>query len=209
MNRTLFAFNSVVDSHLMQPVARGYKAVTPGFVDTGITNFFNNLDEISVMANNLLQLKPTQALMSGGRFVANSTIGLLGLVDVATPMGLIAHDEDFGQTLAVWGVGSGPYLVLPFLGPSTLRDGSATVIEWAVEPRLEEELLEGSRYSLLALNIVDTRADLLPLTDSMQRTGGDGYTFMREAYLQRRSYQIYDGNPPPPEIDDALFGFEE
>jgi phospholipid-binding lipoprotein MlaA len=194
-NRAMFEFNDDFDRALFRPLAEGYDKVMPQPVNSGISNFFSNLDDILVLLNDLLQLKFEQGLSDLGRITWNTTAGLFGFIDVATHMDLPKHDEDFGQTLGYWGVGSGPYLVLPFLGPSTVRDGSAMVATWQVAPlsRLEDERLQ---TELLVLRAVDTRAGLLRATRILETAALDPYAFMRDAYLQRRQNQVYDGNPP-------------
>ncbi len=188
-NRRVFAFNDRLDAYLLKPIAKGYQAVTPRLLDQGVTNFFGNLGEVSVVTNDLLQGKLGQASRDGLRFLVNSTIGFFGLFDVAGRIGLRANNEDFGQTLAVWGVPSGPYLVLPFLGPSSVRGSAALVPESQLSPlRYTED--EALGYQLLGLDVVDTRADLLSAEEVVR---GDRYIFVRDAYLQRREFLIQDG----------------
>lgn len=188
-NRSIFTFNEVLDSNVARPVARGYQRVTPQPVDDGITNFFGNLGEPGNILNSLLQGKGESALISTGRFLFNSTFGVLGLVDVASYMELPEQDEDFGQTFGYWGVDSGPFLMLPFLGPSTVRDSAGMSVDYFV-PDLMDEVETPDRYYLYGLYGVDLRASLLRYEDAIT---GDRYTFMRNAYLQRRQYLINDG----------------
>ena len=192
-NRKVSSFNDVTDKYFLKPIANGYRAVTPQPVDNAVSNFFGNLGEIVVIVNDLLQLKFTQAASDTGRFVVNSTIGFFGFFDVASKIGLPKHSEDFGQTLGYWGVGPGPYLVLPFLGPSSVRDAFGSIPEYTIdELNLVSEIDDvATRNSLTALNIVDIRADLIPSEGLIQ---GDRYTFLRNFYQQRREYLVKDGN---------------
>ena len=194
VNRMTFAFNDKLDAWVLRPVAKGYDTVTPGPVRVGVANFFGNLGEVWVGFNNLLQGKPLAAVSDFGRFAVNSTMGVVGLIDVATPMGLEKHNEDFGQTLAVWGLGSGPYVVLPVYGPRTARDSGGLILDWAVDPvgQVDHSL---TRYELGALRLIDIRAAFLP-ADKMLEDALDKYTALRSAYLQRRRNLIFDGNPP-------------
>ena len=195
-NRAMYTFNDKMDRYILKPVAKGYRAVTPKPVRRGISNFFSNLREPIVMLNNLLQGKPADAVSDLSRFVFNSTFGIFGLFDVASKMDLPKHNEDFGQTLAVWGVGDGAYLVLPFFGPSNLRDGPALVVDWETYPpnHMEER---STRAKLLLVETVDKRAQLLDASDILdQAAGQDPYVFVRETFRQLRRNQVYDGNPP-------------
>ena len=196
INRPIFTFNQKADQYLMKPVAKGYRAITPKFIQRGVSNFFGNISDLFTAGNDVLQGKGKQAGQDTLRVLLNSTLGIAGLFDVATPMGLEKHDEDFGQTLGKWGLGSGPYLVLPFLGPSTLRDSSNYVVSYYASPL--NEVSDGqSRYSLVGLNAVDTRAKLLG-TDELLDDALDPYTFLRDAWLQRRHNLVHDGQPPAP-----------
>lgn len=188
-NRSMFTFNETLDQYAVKPLAQGYRYVTPDIAEKGVSNFFDNIGDVGNLANNLFQLKFEAAGKSFARLAFNSTFGLAGLIDVATPMGIAAHEEDFGQTLGYWGVGSGPYLVLPFFGPSTVRDGLAKPVDWVLDPVGEVDHVP-TRNSLYGLRLVDTRARLLK---AEQIISGDKYAFMRDAYLQRREYQINDG----------------
>jgi len=187
-NRPVFRFNHAIDTYGLKPLAQGYQKVTPSFLRRGLHNMLRNLGESGNLVNNLLQGKPRAAGIDTSRFLFNTTFGLLGFFDVGTKMGLPRSDEDFGQTLAVWGVGSGPYLVLPFLGPSTLRDAPAKVPDYFVTPYpyIESRV----RWGLGALKAVDTRAELLSAEDMME---GDRYSFIRNVYLQTREFKIHDG----------------
>ncbi len=204
-NRAMYTFNDKLDKYALKPLAKGYRAITPSAVRKGISNFFSNLREPTVMFNNLLQGKPKQASSDLGRFLVNSTVGLAGLIDVSSKIGMDKHDEDFGQTLAVWGVGDGPYLVLPLLGPSNLRDGPALIVDSATYPPnyMEER---STKDKLLLVEIISRRAQLLDASDILdQAAGQDPYIFVREAVRQRRRNLIYDGNPPQPPPDPSLF----
>lgn len=197
-NRAMFEFNDAFDRNIARPTAEAYKETMPPAVQSGVSNFFSNLDDFWVLINDLLQLKFEQAASDFSRVIWNSTIGLLGLVDVATPMGLPKHDEDFGQTLGSWGVGEGAYIVLPILGPSTLRDTGGLVADWEYDPLINIEDNE-TYWGAVMLRGIDTRAELLGATRLMEQSGADPYTFMRDAYLQHRRNLVYDGNPPRPE----------
>lgn len=188
-NRKIFDFNEWVDGAVFKPVAKFYVAVTPTFIQVGVGNFFDNLGEIPTAGNDLLQGKFSRAASATGRFLVNTTIGLAGTIDIATNMGLEEHSEDFGQTLAVWGVGSGNYVVLPFLGPSTVRDTASLTVDWSTDVLSYTDDVS-SRNSLRALDIIDTRAGLLTAEELII---GDRYVFIRDAFLQSREYEIVDG----------------
>jgi len=203
-NRAMFSFNETMDKAILKPVAKGYTWIMPNAFNTGVTNFFSNLDDIVVFANSLLQLKIHQAVSTSARLVWNTTIGLLGFIDVATHMDLPKYNEDFGQTLAFWGVDSGPYFVLPFLGPSTVRDGLSVPVDWVLfDPVFQDKDLDVT-LSLLVVRYTDKRADLLKATNIIDETAPDKYAFIRDAYLQRREYLIHDGKVP-----DSVFSDEE
>ena len=202
LNRAIFGFNETFDKVLLKPVAEGYRAVLPEIVRTGVTNFFSNIGDVWIAANNMLQGKPENALQDVMRVAINTVIGLGGLIDVASDAGLEKHNEDFGQTLGRWGVGSGPYLVLPFLGPSTLRDGVSLVgVDTAVDPVWNLDHVP-TRNTLYAGRAVDARANALDAVRIMEEAALDKYRFVRDSYLQRRRYLIYDGDPPR-ERDDS------
>ena len=204
-NRVMYTFNDKLDVYLLKPVAKGYRAVVPTPVSKSISNFFSNLHDPMVMLNNFLQGKPGQAASDLGRFLTNSTVGIFGLFDVATKIGLPKHSEDFGQTMAVWGVGDGPYLVLPFFGSSNLRDGPSLIVDWETYPpnHMEEH---STSDKLFLVEVVDRRAQLLDASDILEQAAGqDPYVFVREAYRQRRRSQVYDGNPPQEAPDPSLF----
>lgn len=187
-NRPIFNFNEGLDKYALKPLAQGYRYVTPDIAEKGVSNFFDNLKDVRNLINNLLQLKFEAAGQSFARFTFNSTFGLFGLIDVATPMGIESHPEDFGQTLGYWGVPSGPYLVLPFFGPSNPRDGFSMLADGAVDP-LRQVGDTSDRNALYGLRLVDTRSRLL---QAEQIISGDKYSFIRDAYMQRREYQIND-----------------
>jgi phospholipid-binding lipoprotein MlaA len=200
LNRSTYAFNDGLDRAIVKPLARGYRKATPQFLQTGVSNFFSNAEYPVTLANNLLQGKITAAASDTARFVLNTTFGLGGLFDPATAWGLDRNDEDFGQTLGSWGVPPGPYLVVPFLGPYTLRDGIGSFADDFVEPRayLEDD---STRWTLWAADKFDRRVRLLDADALLDRTG-DPYAFVRSAYLQRREYLVRDGDVPLE--DDAM-----
>lgn len=199
LNRHIFAFNEGADRYVAKPVAKAYKQVTPGFVDQGIANVFDNIGEFKNFFNDVLQGEGQDALVDAGRFLINTTVGVLGLFDVATHLGLPRESEDFGQTLAVWGVESGPFLMLPLLGPSTVRDGGGRVADFYTNLSLDVGSIE-TELALMGLNLVQVRASLL---GSDELISGDKYTFFKDAYLQRRQFLINDG-----EFQDS-FGDED
>lgn len=189
-NRAMFSFNDGLDTYALKPVSQGYKAIMPDIAETGVSNFFGNLSDVGTLLNNLLQGKFSNATQDFARIAFNSTFGLAGLIDVATPMGIEKHDEDFGQTFGYWGVESGPYLVLPFFGPTTVRDGIGRVPDYLVDPvrQLDDN---GARNAMYATRIINDRAELL---EAEKLISGDKYTFVRDAYLQKRAFSIVDGD---------------
>ena len=189
-NRAMFSFNEGLDTYALKPLTKGYQAVTPDVVETGVNNFFENLSDVGGTLNALLQGKPDAAVENFARFAFNTTIGLGGIFDVATPMGITKHEEDFGQTLAAWGADSGPYVVLPLFGPSTVRDGIGLIPDALVDPVNEVDHVR-TRNSLIGLRIIDTRAQLFAAEELL--TGDDRYVAVRDAYLQRREFLINDG----------------
>lgn len=201
LNRGIYAFNDGLDTVILKPIAQGYRAVLPQFVRTGIGNFFSNLDDITVIANSILQLKIPQAASDIGRFAINSTLGLLGFLDVATHLGLEKHNEDFGQTLGYWGIGGGPYLVLPFLGPSSFRDAVGRWVDSYTDVVWREDHIR-TRNQLYGTRVVQNRSRLLDTEKVLETAAIDEYAFIRDAYLQRRRNLVYDGNPPPEAEDD-------
>jgi len=200
-NRGVYTFNENADEYVLEPVARGYQFVTPETVDKGVTNFFSNLDDVVVFVNDLLQLKFNQAFSDAGRVVVNSTVGVLGFMDMATDMGMPKHNEDFGQTLGAYGVGTGPYIVLPILGPSTLRDTLGLFADSFVDP-VQQINDSDTMWSAIVLEGVDLRADLISTKKILDQASLDPYEFLRSGYFQRREYLVFDGNPP---MDDEEF----
>lgn len=194
-NRKSYAFNEKLDEVVLKPAAQGYVKVVPAFAREGVNNFFDNLDDIGTTLNNFLQGKPREGASDLGRFVVNTFLGVFGLWDIATPMGLEKHYEDFGQTLGVWGVQPGPYLVLPLLGPSTARDAPAKVVDpsWYYSEYVNPESIY---WGLWGLDKVRTRANLFQSEKLLDEAALDKYTFLRDAWLQRRRNMVYDGNPP-------------
>ena len=194
-NRGVYGFNEALDSSVVRPVARAYQDVTPTPIRKGITNFFANIADVWSTINNALQLKPAQTLESGARVAVNTVVGVLGLFDVATSLNLERHPEDFGQTLGYWGVPSGPYVVLPILGPSTLRDTASVPVD--TKGNLVRHIEEvPTRNTLTVVNLVDRRANLLKATDQVDAMAIDKYSFVRDVYLQKRLSDVWDGNPP-------------
>ena len=190
-NRSIFAFNDRLDRFIIRPVAVAYGKVTPAVVDQSITRVFSNAGEPMVIINDLAQFKWRQAVSDTARFLINTTIGFFGVFDVATPLGFQKHNEDFGQTLGYWGVGSGPYIVLPFLGSKTLRSLTGDITDQIIGIDSNRAIDQSNdRLSLLGLRLVDLRSDLIP---SEGFISGDRYTFIRSAYLQRREYLVNDG----------------
>ena len=190
-NRGVYKVNDKIDRAIAKPVARGYVRVVPRFIRTGISNFFDNLDTPTVMINDALQGKIGASANDLGRFLLNSTVGLGGLLDPATSAGLNKNNEDFGQTLGHWGVHPGPFLELPFLGPSDLRDAPAKLVDTYTNPK---QYIRNTdvKYGLWGVSLLDTRARLLPLDDTLKNVF-DPYAFIRDAYLQHRAYLVSDG----------------
>ena len=199
-NRTMYSINDTLDRAIIKPAAQGYDAVLPDPIQMGVSNFFSNLNEITVILNDLLQLKFGQAFDDTGRFLLNSTVGMAGIFDVAGHAGHEANDEDFGQTLGVWGVEPGAYVVLPFFGPRTVRDSFGLVADIYTDPVTYVDDA-GARNALTALNVVDTRANLLGVKKVLDEAALDEYSYVRDAYLQRRQNLVYDGNPPEEDFD--------
>jgi phospholipid-binding lipoprotein MlaA len=204
VNRTIHDFNRVMDGAVLRPIAKTYTAVTPSFMKRRVNSFFNNIDDVRVTINDLLQLKFKQAAGDAGRLVVNTTVGLGGLFDVAQPtFGLEKHHEDFGQTLGFWAVGSGPYIELPFLGPSTARDSAGALVDTLLNPL---QLLQASQSITLAAG--DSVNDRAALLDVEGLISGDDYVFIREDYLQRREFLVHDGQVENT-FDNFGTGFEE
>lgn len=195
-NRKVFALNEELDAAFLRPVARIYNAVVPDLVQTGVENVFSNVSDAWSAVNHLLQGKAKSGLLMTVRFATNTLVGLGGLLDVATDMGLEREREDFGQTLGRWGLGPGPYLVLPLLGPSSLRDTAAMPLNLAASLPLLVHQKEAS-YALSGLQVLQTRADLLGAGRVVSEIALDKYVFLRDAYLARRRNEVFDGDPPP------------
>lgn len=195
LNRGVFAFNEQVDIYAVGPLSRGWVAVTTDGMRTGVTNFYRNLASPGYVLNEALQGKWRQAGRTTGRFVVNTTVGLLGFFDPATPMGLTTDREDFGQTLGVWGVEQGPYLMLPLFGPSTTRDVARYPVDWYTDVLVWLALDSATLGAFTAVYVINARARFEQQVQ-MQRDAPDPYAFSRSAYLQRRQSLVHDGNPP-------------
>ncbi|GAA5158532.1 VacJ family lipoprotein [Viridibacterium curvum] len=204
-NRVVFDFNQQVDATFLKPVAQIYDHVAPLPVRTGVSNVFSNVEDVWIGINNLLQGKPLDGLSDIGRFAINTTFGILGIFDVATELGLTKHEEDFGQTLAVWGVRSGPYLMLPFFGPRTLRDTGGMVVDMMASPYGFIPSVPARNVSR-AIKLISERADLLGAEKSLDDAALDRYAYLRDFYLNRRESLIRDGRRVRKTDDDALNG---
>jgi phospholipid-binding lipoprotein MlaA len=200
-NRAMYSFNDSVDAAVLKPVAEGYRKVVPQLVRTGIDNFLGNIGDVWSAANQFLQGKVQQGMDMSLRVVTNTIVGLGGVLDPATEMGLVRRSEDFGQTLGRWGVGTGPYLVLPFLGPSNVRDGFGLIADRQASPSTLGST-EYARIAISAIEIVNLRANLLGTTQLVDAVALDRYSFIRQAYLARRLDQVYDGAPPAVKFED-------
>lgn len=201
LNRGVFAFNDAADRALFKPAATVYRDLTPALVRAGVTNFFGNLDDAWSFVNSVLQFKPVSAADNFMRFSVNTVFGIGGIFDVASEMRIERHREDFGQTLGRWGVGAGPYLVLPLLGPSTLRDTVALPVDFKGDIAANVNDIP-IRNSLKILDQLDTRAGLLSVTSTLDDAALDKYSFTRDAFLQRRRNAVFDGDPPEEPADD-------
>ncbi|KVN03831.1 VacJ family lipoprotein [Burkholderia diffusa] len=191
MNRAMYKFNDTVDTNIAVPIAKGYQKITPTPMRTAISNFFSNLGDLGNMANNLLQLRITDATQDLMRVAMNSVFGVGGLIDIATPAGLPKHHQDFGLTMARWGVPSGPYLVLPVFGPSTIRDGVGRAVD--VRFNLLNYIEPAARNPMYIAQFISARSDLLGATDLLKQAALDPYSFVRDAYLQQRKSLTYHG----------------
>lgn len=191
-NRGVYSLNQSLDKALFDPLGKAYQAITPDIVDRGVTNFFSNLGDIAVVVNDLLQFKIDQALSDATRFIFNSTIGLLGFFDISTHIDLPKHDEDFGQTLAFWGVGAGPYLMVPFFGPTTIRDATGFVVDAGILNPVFYINDDALKASLLSLNYIDFKADLLSGKKLLGEAALDEYEFVKNAYFEKRNNLIND-----------------
>lgn len=200
-NRAVFAFNDGLDKAVIKPVAQGYVAVLPQPARNGVANFFANIGDVYIAVNNLLQGKVPEAINDFGRVLVNTSLGVLGFMDVASDLNVEKHEEDFGQTLGWWGVGDGPYVVLPFFGGRTTRDVLGLVLDLQADPVAHLSDIP-ERNSLLVTRTVDARSQLFPAEKIVDEAALDRYSYLRDAYLQRRRSLIYDGNPPR-EKEDA------
>jgi phospholipid-binding lipoprotein MlaA len=198
LNRGIYKFNDGVDALLIKPGGEFYSFIVPEWIRTGVSNFFSNINDVIVVVNDLLQLKGAQAGSDAARLAINTTVGVLGLFDFATGWGFEKHEEDFGQSLGYWGIGDGPYIVLPVLGPSNLRDTVGWVGDFYAWPitYIDDD---GTRQVLIGLRIISGRAELLAASSILETAALDPYAFVRDAYLQRRRNLVYDGKPP---LDD-------
>lgn len=205
-NRAIFTFNATTDHFIMKPIAQGYRYVTPKPVRRGVNNVFSNVLEVRNVFNDILQGKIGLAGHDTGRFLINTTLGVAGLFDVAKHMGLPRGDgEDFGQTLAVWGVKDGPYIMLPFLGPRTLRDAAAAPVDWVTSPHGHIDHVRTQNVITVA-DIIVTREGLLELEEDLGSIGSDKYILLRDVYLQHRNYLVKDGDVEDTFGDDDDFG---
>lgn len=203
-NRKVYSFNKAIDGAIAKPITVGYQAVTPDFVETGVSNIFSNLGDVPNFLNNLLQGKGKDSVSDLARFVVNSTLGIAGLWDPASSMGLDKHDEDFGQTLATWGVSGGPYVMLPLLGPSTLRDTLAYPVDSEFDLVNQIDHIP-TRNQFKIIELIDSRAALIPFEETLSSVS-DEYAFVRDSWMQNRQYKIYDGELP---LDDDFECEEE
>lgn len=202
INRGIYTFNDAVDTTLLKPAAELYRGLVPRFVRTGVHNVFSNINDVIVALNNLLQGKFVNAVSDVGRIAVNTTVGLLGLLDVATEIGLEKHDEDFGQTLGYWGIGDGPYIVLPILGPSNLRDTVGVFVDFKTDPITYIDPTR-DRNIVWGVRAVNRRSELLEASKILETAALDPYEFVRDAYLQRRRNLVYDGSPPKEQDEDV------
>jgi phospholipid-binding lipoprotein MlaA len=201
VNRGVYQFNDTLDKAVVKPLAKGYKSAMPAVGKMMLSSFFSNLDDVTVAVNDLLQFKVAQAASDTGRILVNTTFGLCGVADIATALGMEKHNEDFGQTLGYWGFGSGPYIVLPFLGPSSVRD-SIGLIPDSKTNLINKVKKVDTRNEATAMTLLDKRARLLNQEKTLDEAAIDRYAFMRDAYLQHRLSEVYDGNPPREKYDD-------
>ncbi len=201
-NRKVYTFNDTIDRAAIKPIAQAYVKAVPNPIRAGVSNILSNLNDISVALNNILQGKLKNAFSDLGRFTINTTVGLFGIFDVASTTGLDKNDEDFGQTLGYWGIGDGPYIVLPFFGPSNLRDSVSRVVD--IKTSATNLMLEPKdRNILFSFNIIHRRSQLLNASNILSIAAIDEYEFVRDAYFQKRLNQIYDGNPPRIKDDET------
>lgn len=198
-NRAVHSFNKTFDKTIIKPIAQGYDTVLPIGVSQGVSNFFRNLADITVIFNDLLQFKFDQAWQDTGRFALNTTVGFGGILDVATLAGHKKNHEDFGQTLGVWGIQPGPYFVLPVFGASNIRDSVGLVVDISTNPINQEHV--ATRNALVGTAIINQRANYLGVTDLLEEAALDEYSYVRNAYMQKRLDLVYDGNPPEDNFD--------
>jgi phospholipid-binding lipoprotein MlaA len=201
MNRASYAVHEVVDGYVVKPVAQAYVDYAPRLVQTGVRNFFGNIDDFFSFINGMLQNKPEKAGNDLGRVITNTAFGLLGLIDIASEAGIPKGNEDFGQTFGYWGIPQGPYLFIPLFGPTTVRDGSGWIIRAYTTPVGYIPDVP-TRNILWGIGYLDLRASALQAESLIEKAALDKYTFIRRSYLQRRQYLVYDGAPPPPKEED-------
>ena len=201
MNRAAYAVHEVVDGNIVKPIAQAYVDYAPRLVQKGISNFFGNIDDLFSFINGVLQNKPVKAGHDLGRVITNTGFGLLGLIDIASEAGIPKGNEDFGQTFGYWGIPQGPYLFIPLLGPTTVRDGTGWVIRAYTTP-IGYIPDVPTRNILWGIGYLNERAQALQAESILDQASLDRYTFLRRAYLQRRQYLVFDGAPPPPKDDD-------
>jgi len=208
VNRSIFKFNDQADQYVLKPAAKAYKFVTPSIIDKGITNVFNNIGDVETFVNSIFQAKFHNAIVSLNRIIYNTTFGLGGMFDVATSFGLINTEEDFGQTLGYWGYENSTYLMLPFLGPSTVRDLSGRIVDSTFEPlQYIDDIHEDTIYLATGTKLLDKRADLLGAENLL--FGNDRYSFIRSAYYQNRDFLIKDGVIDDPFSDDEFEDYDD
>jgi phospholipid-binding lipoprotein MlaA len=203
MNRGVYKFNDTFDEWLAKPVATVYRDVLHAEIRSRVSNFFSNIQDIFIGVNNVLQGKFQEGIEDWARFAFNSTLGLAGIHDVASDMGLEKHNEDFGQTFGRWGAPSGPYVILPFLGSSTLRDSGGLVVDWYFAP-VQHARPIALRNTLYGVYFINTRAELLEASSILEQAALDRYVFQRDAYLQRRRSLIHDGSPPRERVEEEV-----
>jgi len=199
-NRGMFSANEVLDKAVIKPLAKGYEAVVLQPVRNGVANFYGNIGDVGIGVNDVLQGKLPDAINDFGRVMVNSSVGILGFMDVASDLGVEKHEQDFGLTLAHWGIGSGAYIVLPVFGPRTVRDSFGLVLDLAADP-VGHYGHVATRNVLVATRMIDERTALLPAEEVIDEAAIDNYSYIRDAYLQRRRYLMYDGKPP--RLDDT------
>jgi phospholipid-binding lipoprotein MlaA len=198
MNRAIFSFNDALDRNVLRPVAEGYVKVVPSLIRRGVSNVFGNISDAFSAINNALQGKREPLGNDLGRVLVNTTFGIGGIFDIASEGGIEKYNEDFGQTLGWWGLGPGPYLVIPILGPSNIRDATGLAVHAYVDP-INQIQPDGAMWGVIGLRAIDTRASLLGTEDLVTGAALDKYSFIRSAYLQRRKNLVYDGKPPKDE----------